>query len=952
MMMTIADFLKQDEDVEHWLDSITATIGAQQERAASKERGNAASVEVSFSIPSLQLSLLQDALRPGDLDMADQLDDPRSDDSTILSSTHLTSRGVNLRFLRCPLLSPFHLDHSLYTIAFASDRSRLQVRHAQDPLRPSHKLVVGLPNTRDGVVLDLVNTGTSLKCQAESEDIAGELSLGDSQLRFVTAAAEPITGTVHSWFIVSRAIETTVIEAQYQPAWLPRHLISAIVERTRVEQIASDPPFLSSPTPVEMPGRQQLAWKTLAHLRHRYRRLSSARQDDVRNSLDRPVEESESEQFHGVAYHLQEWHGFELSKPQIMEDPVFRILFPQEAAKSASRLRDRQPVPTSDFQISWATRAVLNLDFGQFEIDFVEGGSVNNSLKLCPSSFSTVYGRSPKSDDMQVHARLTMGDLQATLSPTFLRLVQHVARVRRVFEAKLAPLLPRPPHAKMANAELTMEPTMRSHYPRPTHLPIFLTVILQSAQIRAYAHSIWMRASLVRAQSSLTSTLHFQRHSSVLALDGSSFFACDKASLRADTKDIVQKETDTLDADISGAHESGTLFTMFFTDGYATAVLSEQQLDGTIHASLFGAITSSEIRFPRSILSLSAFVESWREGALPMSKADFVELRRDLERQKRVSAGTTARGPMSVIPPRLEVVVNLVVAESITRIRVSKRMWLGLAVSNFTANASSVLIDGRLRGGDIGASVLQSRLRFAPVIGGRGATVAAWTEKQIVLPSLHTSAQISKGHATVTIGLGRVDFVVTMDFLDTILTGIGLIGHDLDGLLSLLAKFQPKAVGKDIKIDAEPASPFVSWHAQIAVKGLNIGLRGPTATQYIGADLAEATVSQSLAEDTSAIAWRASVMNAALSLVQETNLGRSRSTSSRDKYSFDRSYRLAFFLLDLEASNENVQLQQFEATYDVARVAHLHVRIPKLHAVMQPSALEALDDLVDHGQSK
>lgn len=883
--------------------------------------------------------------------MAEHLAEPGSESSTILSTTHLTIRGTTFEFLKHPLLSPFHRDRLQFSVSLASQRSRLQVRHAQDPLRPLHSLVQGLPNARDGVVLDLINDGASARFRADSEDVQASLSIHPSRLKFVSAAAELITATVHSWFIVSRAIEAAVIDAQYTPPWIYRHLICQIVQQAQRDGVTTDPVFLSRPTVASMTARSDVAWRSLGHFRHRYRRLSPASKSAIQAELAQPTEQPESEQFRLLASHLQEWYSWDLDRPSILASTVFQQVFPRETAKlHRESPAGLAPLSTTQLQFSWDTLVKVQLAVDQLETDFFEDGIINNNLKLSPSLVLIAYGPGMRSDDVQAKSRITIGALQVTLNPTFLRLVRHVARVRQVFEAKLAPLRARPPKRKPAIDPELQLPAPLPRYPRPANLPIFVTLLCQGAHFRAYAHGIWLQTTVSKLQGTIDPTLHLEPPTPILSLQGSALLACDRFNIRANTESDQHRQDTFAHTQASAANETGTLFTMAFEQAYSHASLHSPE-HGPVHVALYGAITSSEVRFPRSLLSLSHFVESWREGSLPQSKADFNELRRDFERD-RVAGLSTAppqKALAPVYPSNISFSFHLAFPGTVIRIRVSKQMWLALTISDMLLHGQASVKAGNFDSGKGGLSVRQSRVRFAPV---SNTATSTFSEKQIILPAIHSSLHAAAGHSVALIGIGRVDFVVTMAFLDTILTGLSLIGHDLDGLLHLITKLSKQSDRTSISAQRKGVFPLLAnWQAQLAVRGLNVGLRGPSATQYVSADLVQARVARQTSGQTGALAWQATIVNLALSLVQETNFNIAGPRLSKHESVFDRSYRLAFFLLDVDASNKNIQLDQLSAVRDVEGADHLHVEVKKVHAVMQAAAVEALDDLIDHGES-
>ena len=939
--------------MEHWLDDITGFV-AKNSQSSEQLPPAHQSLQMSASLPSIQLNLLQDVLRPGDLGMPAQLQGETDEHSTILSTTHITVRDVAVEYLQHPLVSPIYLDRIQRSVSLKTSKTRLQVCHVRSPDAPLRKLVHGLPDAHDGVALDLQSDGAYLMARADNDNVQLQTRLGDWYLRFVSAAAELITGTVYSWFIVSRDIEKAVIQAHYQPLWRYRHLTTRILELARQESVFTEPPFLSRPTVAPIRHRSDLAWRAFAHIRHCYRRLSPAGKAEVKEVLAKPEIGSETEQFNQLVRHLQEWHHWELDKQTISKSRVCRWLFPTETAKLTDpTLAQAARLSTQQLDFSWDTLVTVSAISGTSSIQyFYEDGICNNTLALLPSSLSFAYGPGMRTDDIQAKARMTIGDLQIQLHPTFLGLVRHVARVRRTFEAKLAPLLPRP--AKVGQMQATMAPDSKapSRYPKPASLPIYASVLFRNITVRTYAHGIWAVARMEGLQLSVNCALVFEGAFLVPLWNGSAFGGCDAVAIRAASQDLFQAKQATKALDEhTMAEDTATLFTMNLDRIFVHLLLKEQPRD-TIRAVIAGQISDSKVCFPQSLLKLSQFMETWRTESLPHTKVEFDELRRDLEMEPRVAVLTQTPAVSPALPSkRLAVSANLAFPRLSIRLRINRHLWLGFTLVKLLAYCDGMIEGGAPSKGRAGLSIQKEAITFSPTQVDPLGQSPVLEENHIHLPALHTSLKLLDGQATALASLESVSFVLTVAILDKIIVGVKLIEHDVEGLLALFARLGRQKKSAAVATESRLFPGVTLWRADLAIRGLNVGLQGPTATQYVGADLVEAHVSQDASAADSSIAWTASGINLALSLAQETHYADASSGAAKDKRQFDRSYRLAFFMLDLHASNKYVQLTQLPVVGDHDLASHLHLNIAKLHAVMQTPAIEVLDDLIDHGAS-
>ena len=282
-------------------------------------------------------------------------------------------------------------------------------------------------------------------------------------------------------------------------------------------------------------------------------------------------------------------------------------------------------------------------------------------------------------------------------------------------------------------------------------------------------------------------------------------------------------------------------------------------------------------------------------------------------------------------------------------------------VSAFAQSTSKPRAGALLGPIDAGFHVGAQSIRFIPVTDAGGRTTTLPAETAFHLPVVRLSARLDGFPCHRVQVLTTVDSVsvkLTADIIDNILTVQDHFGKDVDELLGVIKakrarqaetlEVQPStdaevAVVDKVKKELEP----IAWDAQVALRGFKVGIKGPQATQWIEAELLEGHASSTALSSAQVLHWQASVQNLALSLAQHN-------PDSAAKGPTDRRYRLAFFRLDLSASNAVINLPELPAAsvYGDDRTPHLHFRLPRVHAVIQPSAIEALGDLVDFYQEE
>lgn len=344
-------------------------------------------------------------------------------------------------------------------------------------------------------------------------------------------------------------------------------------------------------------------------------------------------------------------------------------------------------------------------------------------------------------------------------------------------------------------------------------------------------------------------------------------------------------------------------------------------------------------------------IDNWKADALPQSRIAFDELRRDLEtaRPAIVASKTSATKPILELPAKLRIRANLLLPLVNFHIRAASKFWLDYTISDILLEGNSS--PGKQHAADVSAGLRIGAQTVAFVAVNEAAKqgeAAPFEGQTIKLPAFSGRAKLRNRHVEVIASLERINITLTADTLDSVLAVQSRFEQDIDELLLVVTQRKAR---KDEPTDLErklvsPTSPSTfTWNAQMALRGLNLGLKGPSATQYIGADLVEGYVSQMDPSVPSKITWEANALNLGASLARRSSpsrFGRSQASQS------DRDFRLAYFLLDVQAGNTVTEITELPQLGDSTDASHLHIRLPKIHAVMQTATIETLDELIEH----
>jgi hypothetical protein len=567
----------------------------------------------SFRFPSVELSLVQDVLRPGDLDLPSALESDLSPGASILSIAQITVKDIDIAatFTHAYVLANasipvtvarYNPDLAYRTVSGSAivpvtqrkdlglsvGRSRLMVRHLSpaDGTTSTRAHIPGLPKTSvSGSVLELCINGMS--CAAELPDQFQRFAIKSTgvSLDTVSSAAELVTGIVHSWFIVSRKIEQAVLQAHYRPVSSYRRLVTDILQLAHREGIVSDPLFLNRPTAAAVHLRSNVDWKVLAHVRHILRMLSPTSLQKLQTANFAGIDAISD--FREIVSRLQEWHNWELDEIVIRRIGLVKLLFlpeelpPQDPTESKAFDGDGQ-IPEG---LHALTDVEATVETGQFAVSYYEEGSCTNKLVLMPCRLYAVHNAQRSTTSA---LRVDIGPLLVDLDPGLLRLIVHVSRVRKIFGRKLAPFLPKPTTAQRGGsvAPVTMCPTRK--------IPVEVTILSRSIDIVTRASGVRASIALLGLHGHVATSL-CSREKTPSTSESLVFLGCDNIKMLA----VLEAKSDRLN------EAAGTLISVQLEEISTQTVYDVGSSSSPQQLHTLLAIGSSRIRIPRSILRMS-----------------------------------------------------------------------------------------------------------------------------------------------------------------------------------------------------------------------------------------------------------------------------------------------------------------------------------------------------------
>lgn len=368
------------------------------------------------------------------------------------------------------------------------------------------------------------------------------------------------------------------------------------------------------------------------------------------------------------------------------------------------------------------------------------------------------------------------------------------------------------------------------------------------------------------------------------------------------------------------AQDQDVLASLTFS-GKVNVLWRQESSASNIHLAFL--LDSTIFSVPRSALRLYRFVEEWRADFLPGIEATTRAFLAELKEGRGENAQQTALTRSRAVRKSASVAhVTGHISEFGISLQVMRGTWLSWNIHESTAFLSS--------SGGAGSKSSQSfGIQFGTqtlAISYKLQSVDDHTDMpriKVTLPSLSLTGH--NGHASVRIlaSVDPIDVLIKPSHWDTLLVVQQKFGQDFADLMDLIQHSRQRRSNPSVATsDAFRPSPSFSGHVNL--KGFRFGLEGRSSISYLECE----DVGGDISSNDSGIVWRIRLRDLALSLAP-------RAGAMPRETTFNRNHRSAFVIVDLRAEGN----------------AHkLDFRVPKIHAVMQPSSIGEIGDFLDHQQ--
>lgn len=492
----------------------------------------------------------------------------------------------------------------------------------------------------------------------------------------------------------------------------------------------------------------------------------------------------------------------------------------------------------------------------------------------------------------QIICALVIGDINVTVMPHLMVFAQCSLRLRRVSDKWRPESSP-----ALSNSG-------------PSHL--ILTAALRRVNIRAAAENLAFEIGATDMDISLSSLkrVDTSMHTDIQSVGYTAGFS--NAFIRARATSVEPG---------IWARDQDILASLVFS-GKFNALWRQEPSTSTIRLAFL--LHSTHISVPRSALRLYRFVEEWRADFLPGIEATTRAFLAELKEGRGESAQQTVLMRSRTVK-RNTLVAHVTghISEFGVSLQVMRGTWLSWNIQEPTVFLSS--------SGGAGSKSTQS---FGIQFGTQTLAISYKLQSaddhtdmpriKVMLPALSLTGHNGRAFVRILASVDFFDVLIKPSHWDTLLVVQQKFGQDFTDLMDLIQQSRKRKSNPSVATsDAALQSPL-SFSGHVNVKGFRFGLEGHSSTSYLECE----DVGGDISSNDSGIAWRIGLRDLALSLAPRAGVV-SRETT------FNRNHRSAFVIVDLRARG---------------KANRLDVRVPKIHAVMQPSSIGEVGDFLDHQQ--
>ncbi|EJD45633.1 hypothetical protein AURDEDRAFT_165486 [Auricularia subglabra TFB-10046 SS5] len=756
------------------------------------------------------------------------------------------------------------------------------------------------------------------------------LQAGDFVLKFQQRSSEAVIGTAACIVRSIRQISARRKDREMHiQKWFRRFVVLSMTV-SRHKPGITDPLSQAQPSFLLHSGhpiaiRADALWRFLLHLRYTLRFFSNDERASLRRQCEfsADIQDDDVRSVHEVLQRrLGEWSS-EADDEGPYWTPLYALLRPE--TQTPSGMHPSSPSKTAANSALRALPLSFTLTTGTVSMSLLHSDDLANDLVTGPVHMSfnrrdcslitqtnatttslVSANRSardialPSPTIVQLYGALDFHSIHSRVSPTLIPFALHLLRMVRGFAGEFKPV---------SRASDTREQG------RQASLPSGLQVIRAEMAIRfrdivfsASAQHIALQIRLHELRLAAAISMSVQLGN--LALGSlSSSAAINFQQLELAAKDLRHAGETSVDA-------RDILASLVFTDaslscGAATRNEQSPKLHGAF--SLGGL----QLSIPRSVMRLYKLIDEWRVQFLPDLEQMIQSLVSELDRKPKAKSRVRVQTPSSMVFDLHALLTHMRVT-----LHVMHGTWLcwdfGDVIGHIQNSRGHASPAGLAFGLEIGGQKISV---------GSSCSLAEEASAKLSLPSCRVSGTSDDKELSCRAVVDDLRVTFKPKHMDDILAIQQKFGSDFNDLLDLVAETRrnrPAALRRTPVKDATP------WHYDVSVNmtTVRLGIAGRSTVQYfIASNVTGGMTNLEVRK------WHLSISNVGLCLVH----------NSPDRGSpFELTSALAYILLDVRMTTIR----------EDGMPDSVQIDLPRLHAVMQPSSIGELGDLVDYIQAE
>ncbi|KAJ3160450.1 hypothetical protein HDU86_000784 [Geranomyces michiganensis] len=816
-------------------------------------------------------------------------------------------------------------------------------------------------------------------------------------------------------------------------------LIAMVAEKAHATSADGDPAFLTEPSTLWMLGnrkhQEDSGWKLIAHLRYCWRQLSDQVKRDIQKMLENDVQPVTDSKllFVVVLKALSSWRRWEVT--DLSSAPVLRELY------------NIKPVPTaaSHLQaqldmISYLWNAKFNMDINKLSVTVLEFQNEESSVVIGPIAISAISALSDReslnqndlmTEDhhhqkgpslamntshaavtansvLDVRYRVKLDRFDVAMNPNLFGFVRHFVRVHRWFQLRLESAN----RAKPTRETDESNSSIQAKENPGTFLPVavFGSVAVVTMSVTATAHNLMAKATLRSLQ---ISTVHMTRPN-LLSQKSAQSVLSPLLTIVGET--LCHNTMGT----ILGVHivmfervsrntqptDSNTLISLAVDDINGSASLSEllrtvagpPGLTPPQKLAIVTGIRRLELRLPRSLLKLHAFLEKWGDEDLPRYDFLFNKLVKEWDQPRpgalapptlhRMSSSRTSVGSgkpkfgnlsfeflLGHFSVQSDLLTSLNVFYDARDLLVAVTQEDTGGLDRVVGSSAKVGWEARLREhmikflskssapGDGSAPDQKITSFVMPSVSSRGSMSQPSAESGRNTPAEsrvgfdHTENGGAPTRVEATIEIDRIDASVDVSIIDQLITTQSIFGAELNDVLDIFAFYgrqkaqKTRAAGQKQALLARGGTIFYAF--KITVQGLRIAADSPGNIIIFESEPLNGFImnypQKELSRDTGGlpghlhpekVLWRIAARRFSFSLINNVGNIQTWMIGPRVKV-----LPLANVVMGVTAQNygptEAAPMMRGKSGKDMKMLA---ITFHQLHAVLQPTAVTGLTD--------